>query len=101
MTEIDALPAYEYHLGQHPLDVAISIAEVQIHVRDVVVSGRTTEPESFPAYGNSEARTIASRLIGELIGAGWKPPTDEEVKAAAATYADTPKLRLIRRDDEL
>lgn len=86
MTDIDALPAYEYHLGQDPIEVAIQAAEVHINVRDTVRSGRAESPETFPGYGTTEASRIAARIIGDLMGAGWKPPTPEEVKAAAATY---------------
>lgn len=83
MNDIDALPAYGYHLGQDPIDMALSAAKMHIEIRDHAVAGRAENPESFPGYGTTEPGRIAARIIGDLLGAGWKPPAADEVKAAA------------------
>lgn len=92
MKDIDGLPAYQYEIGQDPIDVAIGIAETQLFCRDQVLAGRAESPAAFPAYGSDEAGAIARRIVGDLMGAGWKPPTAEEIKAALDGDDEPPAL---------
>lgn len=82
MTHIDHVPAQFYALGEDAIDVAINAAETHIRVRDEVRAGRLFNPESFPVYGSDDPNRIAARIIGDLLGAGWRPPSDDDVKAA-------------------
>lgn len=85
MTDIDNLPAMLYGLGEDAIDVAIEAARTHIWVRDEVLAGRAEDPNAFPGYGEDDATTIAARIVGDLLGAGWTPPSEEAVKAAAAS----------------
>lgn len=83
MTDIDHLAAQSYSLGKDAIAVAIDGAAIHLQLRDVVRAGRAEDPTSFPGYGKTDEDSIAARIIGELLGAGWTPPTDEAIKAAA------------------
>lgn len=83
MSHIDHIPATFYAHGKDALDVALGAAEMHIEFRDQVRTARAEDASSFPIYGPTDAKTIAARIVGDLMGAGWTPPADEEVKAAA------------------
>lgn len=83
MTHIDTIPAEFYAHGKDALDVAIEAAELHLNLRDQVREARSEDARSFAFYGADDAKTIATRIVGDLIGAGWTPPSDEDIKAAA------------------
>jgi hypothetical protein len=83
MSHIDHIPATFYAHGKDALDVALEAAELHIEMRDQVRTARAEDASSFPIYGPTDAKTIAARIIGDLMGAGWTPPSEEDIKTAA------------------
>ncbi len=75
-SDIGVLAAFAYRNGKDPIDWAIELAEIQIGLRDEVVAGRIENPKSYPSYQlDLSTGAVARRIVGDLLDAGWTPPT--------------------------
>ncbi len=81
--DIDALAAASYEGGKDVIDVAVERITVLIEVRDTVIEHRRTTPQGSPTFGPTDPSVIGRRLVAALLDAGWRPPTDDEVKEAS------------------
>ena len=75
MSDISALDRYAYEHGHHPLDWAEYVVGSLIDVHLTVVGDRLDDPDSWPGYTiEPTIEALASRILGELLDAGWTPP---------------------------
>lgn len=81
MTTIGASAQIAYSEGQNPLDWAIHVADSHIAAALTVVMARAQDPQAFPIYGSApDSQTVARRVVGGLLDAGWSPPSFWDIK---------------------
>lgn len=68
-----------YEEGRSGIDVAEYWITVNMIARIEVVIARAADPAAFPQYDDSP-HVVARRVVGHLLGAGWRPPDDDWFK---------------------
>ena len=64
-----------YGSGVDPLGFAESLVTEIVLMHSVVAQARAEDPAAFAAYGPGLSPvTLARRILGELLDAGWEPP---------------------------
>lgn len=85
MPHIDGLALSGYALGRDPIDLAIDVAAVHIEITQAVAAGRAENPAQFPGVAwEPTVPSLARRIVGALLDAGWTPPTQQDIAAARA-----------------
>ncbi|MET7752596.1 hypothetical protein [Micromonospora sp. NPDC005367] len=77
MDDRSSLSQAAYAAGVHPIEWAVHLARSQMEVQAEVLGSRAANPEAHPGYLlplTDDA--VARRIVGELLNAGWQPPTE-------------------------
>lgn len=75
LNDIDAVSSAAYAHGNDPIDWATWLAECAIDTRDEIVVARLANPAAYPIFGlGLDTRSVACRIVGRLLDAGWAPP---------------------------
>jgi hypothetical protein len=75
MDDINILAKVAYGNGQDPIDWAITLAATQLNARREIEKARATDPAAYPGYRlDLDDWSVARRIVGELLDAGWTPP---------------------------
>lgn len=75
MSDISPLAKVAYEQGYHPITFAEMTVRVLIEAHANVIAGREINPDSFPDFPvELTASALASRIIGNLLDAGWAAP---------------------------
>lgn len=81
--DIDKFSAAAHAFGQDVIDVAIELVATQVKARDMALASRAEDPASWPGFGSTDPEVIGRQVVADFLKAGWRPPSDEEVAAAA------------------
>jgi hypothetical protein len=72
----NAIARSAYANGTDPVDWAVTLAQVQIETAATILITREHTPGAYPQFrGELTAEAVARRIVGELLDAGWTPPT--------------------------
>lgn len=83
MTDIESQYAASYSLGKTAIDVAAQVVAIQLDTRDDIRRTRAHDPDAYPGFrGSLTVDAAALRIVGELLNAGWSPPTDDAIRKA-------------------
>lgn len=69
MADIDEVAQMAYHAGVDPIDFAIEITRQAIGCRDTLL-------DISPELPYEDDETLARRVIGRILDAGWTPPAE-------------------------
>lgn len=96
MRQIDALTLDAHARRKGPIDTAIGGIEMLLWWRRTILEGRAEDPTAFPsaAWARTDDRSMAGRIVANLLDAGWTPPAAATVagelrRAAGALEATT------------
>lgn len=82
LTDLDYLSRWGYARGEDPIDVAIkrvaTLAEVWTTLQEREANGLAR----LPAWQDITSAALARKVVGALLDAGWRPPTDEVLAEA-------------------
>lgn len=81
--DIDYLTASMYESGEDPIAVAESRIAMLVEVYQVVLQRKANGLAPLPAWQEVSDAAVARKIVGMLLDAGWRPPSDEVVAAAA------------------
>lgn len=84
MTDIDDLSASAYAGGKDPLDWATHLVTSLLAARSTCERRELSGLPPLPAWSDVSDDAVARKVLGHLLDAGWTPPTDADVRDAAA-----------------
>ena len=75
MSDISSIDQAAYNQGINPITWAEWVVGSLIEIHLIVNRDRLEDPESWPGYSiDLTVEALASRVLGELLDAGWTPP---------------------------
>ena len=84
MTDIDALSAMQYAEGADTITVAVAAVRPLVYWATAVAEERVDNPTAFPGFPRNVGTDYwARRIVAALIEAGWTPPDQTSIDAAA------------------
>lgn len=81
--DMDFLSAAMLAGGRSPIQVAeLRVAQL-LEVRGILLGREANGHPRLPAWQDLSNDALARKVVGLLMDAGWRPPSDAEVEAAA------------------
>jgi hypothetical protein len=81
--DIGFLAASKYAAGKSPIDVAEGSIVTLLTVHTNLLLRAAAGRKPLPAWQDLSFAALARKIVGELLDAGWEPPSDEDIRAAA------------------
>lgn len=82
--DIDYATAAWYANGNEPLDVAEQRTALLLEAAEDMAERAARGLPALPSWPDTGHRAVARKILGLLLDAGWRPPSDEAVQAAVA-----------------